>query len=89
MAGTTGLEPATSAVTGQHSNQLNYVPAMQLDALRNLVAIDDYRFRIQVTFRTGWRRFPPPINRKNRELVTGQIIAKERGAPSFRRASPG
>ena len=26
MAGTTGLEPATSAVTGQHSNQLNYVP---------------------------------------------------------------
>src|SRR5271155_3316 len=27
MAGTTGLEPATSAVTGQHSNQLNYVPS--------------------------------------------------------------
>jgi hypothetical protein len=28
MAGTTGLEPATSAVTGQHSNQLNYVPTL-------------------------------------------------------------
>jgi len=28
MAGTTGLEPATSAVTGQHSNQLNYVPTV-------------------------------------------------------------
>ncbi len=28
MAGTTGLEPATSAVTGQRSNQLNYVPAV-------------------------------------------------------------
>ena len=27
LAGTTGLEPATSAVTGQRSNQLNYVPA--------------------------------------------------------------
>ena len=27
MAGTTGLEPAASAVTGQRSNQLNYVPA--------------------------------------------------------------
>ena len=30
MAGTTGLEPATSAVTGQHSNQLNYVPNLLL-----------------------------------------------------------
>jgi hypothetical protein len=28
MAGTTGLEPATSAVTGQHSDQLNYVPRL-------------------------------------------------------------
>ena len=26
MAGSTGLEPAASAVTGQRSNQLNYVP---------------------------------------------------------------
>jgi hypothetical protein len=34
MAGTTGLEPATSAVTGQHSNQLNYVPASHRLRLR-------------------------------------------------------
>ena len=27
MAGTTGLEPATSDVTGRRSNQLNYNPA--------------------------------------------------------------
>ena len=33
MAGTTGLEPATSAVTGQHSNQLNYVPKFYRDTL--------------------------------------------------------
>ena len=32
MAGTTGLEPATSAVTGQRSNQLNYVPFNNLQA---------------------------------------------------------
>src|SRR5580704_17792424 len=30
MAGTTRLELATSAVTGQRSNQLNYVPAVVL-----------------------------------------------------------
>ena len=28
LAGTTGLEPATSDVTGRRSNQLNYVPAV-------------------------------------------------------------
>jgi hypothetical protein len=28
MAGTTRLELATSAVTGQRSNQLNYVPGL-------------------------------------------------------------
>ncbi len=27
MAGTAGLEPVTSDVTGRRSNQLNYVPA--------------------------------------------------------------
>ena len=26
MAGTTGIEPATSCVTGMHSNQLSYAP---------------------------------------------------------------
>src|SRR3970040_2977703 len=30
LAGWTGLEPATSGVTGQHSNQLNYHSALGL-----------------------------------------------------------
>ncbi len=32
LAGTTGLEPATSAVTGQRSNQLSYVPPSKTGA---------------------------------------------------------
>ena len=28
LAGTTGLEPAASCVTGMRSNQLNYVPEL-------------------------------------------------------------
>jgi hypothetical protein len=35
MAGTTGLEPAASAVTGQRSNQLNYVPTRQINEMRD------------------------------------------------------
>ena len=30
LAGPTGLEPATSGVTGQRSNQLNYDPASDI-----------------------------------------------------------
>lgn len=33
MAERTGLEPATSGVTGQHSNQLNYRSATKLGSL--------------------------------------------------------
>ena len=33
MAGTTRLELATSAVTGQRSNQLNYVPSRGINNL--------------------------------------------------------
>ena len=36
-AGTTGLEPATSDVTGRRSNQLNYVPAKQAARLSHVL----------------------------------------------------
>ena len=34
MAGVAGLEPVTSAVTGQRSNQLSYTPAKGRQTLR-------------------------------------------------------
>ena len=37
MAGVTGLEPATSGVTGQHSNRLSYTPGEQVLPLGNKV----------------------------------------------------
>ncbi len=33
MAGVTGLEPATSGVTGRRSNQLSYTPTQQVEGL--------------------------------------------------------
>ncbi len=48
MAGTTGLEPAASAVTGQRSNQLNYVPTRQINNLpENLARQGFCKLRIQ------------------------------------------
>ena len=58
MAGTTGLEPATSAVTGQRSNQLSYVPRLYFrpkympprenELGRSLILLDATRTHISV-----------------------------------------
>jgi hypothetical protein len=64
MAGTTGLEPATSAVTGQRSNQLSYVPTCSLCNLKNIPS-EAYLFPypgpfpplgplLQTTFKPDW-----------------------------------
>ena len=50
MAGSTGLEPAASAVTGQRSNQLNYDPASEISHIaESRVWSGVCRFRIQRT----------------------------------------
>jgi hypothetical protein len=38
MAGVAGLEPVTSAVTGQRSNQLSYTPARGTEKVRNMAS---------------------------------------------------
>ena len=46
MAGTTGLEPAASAVTGQRSNQLNYVPTRQINDARPVSGFEPIQVRL-------------------------------------------
>jgi hypothetical protein len=89
MAGTTGLEPATSAVTGQHSNQLNYVPAIELDGFSEINTPNGVcRFRVQRKSSPGcvktWR-LPhlPPMHPQQEILRWSQWdYSKE---PEFRR----
>ncbi len=41
MARVTGLEPATSGVTGRHSNQLSYTRAFDVHAVSGGVVVAD------------------------------------------------
>lgn len=44
VAGVAGLEPVTSAVTGQRSNQLSYTPAKGDETIVNLPSIVKFWF---------------------------------------------
>lgn len=52
LAGATGLEPATSDVTGRRSNQLNYAPKsildfrLQISDLKSTIRIPQSEFRM-------------------------------------------
>ncbi len=67
MAGTTGLEPATSDVTGRRSNQLNYVPDKPMHFF--LIAVGQLptsNIRVcRVSNDTRTRDLPEPSGRSN------------------------
>ena len=68
MAGTTGLEPATSAVTGQRSDQLSYVPTSlfrHLDVC-HIESSDSQKSLISLVsiFSLLWTRFWASIDTK-------------------------
>src|SRR5436190_23800222 len=66
LAGTTGLEPATSDVTGRRSNQLNYVPAVFSAADLRRSQVGDFqdntadRRRLPILISLYWMLFLPP-----------------------------
>ncbi len=55
MAGTTGLEPATSAVTGQRSNQLSYVPRVFFNNM--VICHIESSVSLVSTYSLLWTRF--------------------------------
>ena len=73
MAGPTGLEPATSGVTGQRSNQLNYGPMIkklrtQIPHYR-IVSSKSSRIIVQIRKRIKCQRLPPTATSKSPNSV--------------------
>ena len=72
MAGTTGLEPATSAVTGQRSNQLSYVPRIAVAAIGSIQDLVYQTGRVSERIQRRLLRtiFDPPPTRASAPFVT-------------------
>jgi hypothetical protein len=84
LAGTTGLEPATSAVTGQRSNQLSYVPNVAhvhrdpAHALQQMVGDGRQLLRGDAERRPGdaHRRHRQPLRIQHRHGDAAQALFK-------------
>ncbi|ESW81372.1 hypothetical protein X727_12285 [Mesorhizobium sp. L103C119B0] len=72
MARVTGLEPATSGVTGRHSNQLSYTRALDehVSAVFVVGAVDK-------GFATGCQAQLDSINANRRRFFDGRHFARE------------
>ena len=64
MAGATGLEPAASAVTGQRSNQLNYVPTRQIEDLWNATIL-----RLRPIIEMSWAGLPDETSSQSQNYL--------------------
>ena len=70
MAGAAGLEPVTSAVTGQRSNQLSYAPARGKQNVGNsrvTVKLKSEIFGQQTPRRWGWGT---PLKKRTATRIT-------------------
>src|SRR5271163_4881341 len=81
MAGTTGLEPATSAVTGQRSDQLSYVPRLffnNLDICHIESSVSQLSlFSLFSTISSLWTQFWVSLDTKTITATTRSRLPEE------------
>ena len=65
FADRTGLEPATSAVTGRHSNQLNYRSVSQIWEGKDSVGL----FLLQIIFKQYMAFIYPALEEANSRII--------------------
>ena len=84
VAGVTGLEPATSGVTGRHSNQLSYTPAgrPKTEELPNARARGCQR-RFAGRFPSGADKTSSPAGRASVIAFYGSYNTQLGGEPQF------
>ena len=80
MAGAAGLEPVTSAVTGQRSNQLSYAPASNRGLTLNQPTPGVNAFLGRTTV---WTLEAERLHRRGRSAQPTFCAGQEPGGPEF------